>query len=97
MLNKLFKIEFERGELEKSQFFDCFFDLLLILLKTNTFQIPPASHELQYFSVTSGFMRMSMKTKYVCRGLICLNANFHINRTMWSTFLHVGKRAASLS
>ena len=30
-----------------------------------------------------------MKTKYVCRALICLYVNFHNNRTMWSTNLHV--------
>ena len=30
-----------------------------------------------------------MKTKYVCRGLISLYVNFHNNRTMWSTNLHV--------
>ena len=30
-----------------------------------------------------------MKTKYVGRGLISLNLNFHNNRTMWSTKLHV--------
>ena len=30
-----------------------------------------------------------MKTKYVCRGLISLYVNFHNNRTMWSTKLHV--------
>ena len=30
-----------------------------------------------------------MKTKYVCRGLISLYVNFHSNRTMWSTNLHV--------
>ena len=42
-----------------------------------------------------------MKTKYVCRGLISLYVNFHNNRTMWLTNLHVkvcrwgreGKRA----
>ena len=94
---------------------------------------PPTSHELQYMSVTSGFTRLSMKTKYVCRGLInpyvifrlfflfrptsrqfqlinsvtsgitalsrntkyvCrgligLYVNFHNNRTMSSTNLHV--------
>ena len=33
---------------------------------------PPTSHELQFISVTSGFTRLSMKTKYVCRGLISL-------------------------
>ena len=52
----------------------------------------PTSHEhdeLQYISVTSGFTRLSMKTKYVCRGLISLYVNFHNNRTMWSTNLHV--------
>ena len=30
-----------------------------------------------------------MKTEYVCRGLISLYVNFHINWTMWSTNLHV--------
>ena len=30
-----------------------------------------------------------MKTKYVCPGLISLYVNFHNNRTMWSTNLHV--------
>ena len=30
---------------------------------------PPISHELQYISVTSGFTKLSMKTKNVCRGL----------------------------
>ena len=30
-----------------------------------------------------------MKTKYVCRGLVSLNVNFHNNQTMWSTNLHV--------
>ena len=41
-----------------------------------------------------------MKTKYVCHGLISLYVNFHNNRTMWSTNLHVkicrwGKRKKS--
>ena len=30
-----------------------------------------------------------MKTKYVCRSHISLYVNFHNNRTMWSTNLHV--------
>ena len=30
-----------------------------------------------------------MKTKYVCSGLISLYVNFHNNRTMWSSNLHV--------
>ena len=30
-----------------------------------------------------------MKTKYVCRGFISLYVNFHNNKTMWSTNLHV--------
>ena len=30
-----------------------------------------------------------METKYVCRGRISLYVNFHNNRTMWSTNLHV--------
>ena len=32
-----------------------------------------------------------MKTKYVCRGLISLNVNFHNNRTLSSTNSHVKK------
>ena len=41
-----------------------------------------------------------MKTKYVCRGLISLYVNFHKNRTMWLSNLHVrirrwGKRKKS--
>ena len=62
---------------------------------------PPTSHELQYISVASGFTRLNIKTKYVCRGLISLYVSFHNNRTMWPTNLHVkvctwgekGKRA----
>ena len=50
---------------------------------------PPTSHKLQYISVTSGFTRLSMRIKYVCRVLISLYVNFHNNRTMWSTNLHV--------
>ena len=46
---------------------------------------PPTSPELQYRCVTSGFTRLSMETKYVCRGLISLYVSFHNNRTMWST------------
>ena len=53
------------------------------------FPFPITSHELQYISVTSGFTRLSMRTKYVCRGLISLYENFCNNRTMWSTNLHV--------
>ena len=30
-----------------------------------------------------------MKTKYVCHSLISLYVNFHNNRTIWSTNLHV--------
>ena len=30
-----------------------------------------------------------MMTNNVCRGLISLPVNFHNNRTMWSTNLHV--------
>ena len=59
------------------------------MIYTALFPFPPISHELQYFSVTSGFTRLSMKTKYVCRGLISLYVEFHNNRTMWSTNLHV--------
>ena len=50
---------------------------------------PPTSHELQYISVTSAFTRLSMKTKYVWRCFISSYVNFHYNRTMWSTKLHV--------
>ena len=48
----------------------------------------PTSHELHFFSVTSGFTRLSMKTKYICRGLISLYVNFHNNPIKWSTNLH---------
>ena len=37
---------------------------------------PPTSHELQFFSVTSGFTRLHMKTKYIYRGLISLYVSF---------------------
>ena len=63
---------------------------------------PPTSHELQYISVTSGFTRLSMKTKYVCRGLISLYINFQNNRTILSTNFYVkncmwgGKRKRAL-
>ena len=53
------------------------------------FPFPPTSHKLQYISVTSGFTTLSMKTKYVCRGLISLYVDFDNNRTMWSTNLPV--------
>ena len=71
------------------------------------FPPPHASFNLfhaSFISVTSGFTRLKMKTKYVCRGLISLYVNFHNNWTMWSTNLHVktcrwggeGKRAHGL-
>ena len=47
------------------------------------------THELQYISVTKDFTGLSMKTKFVFHGLISLYVNFHNNRTMWSTNLHV--------
>ena len=50
---------------------------------------PPTSRQFQLISVTSDFTMLSIKTKYVCRGLISLYVNFHKNRTMWSTNLHV--------
>ena len=53
------------------------------------FPFPPTSGELQFFSVTSGFTMLIMKTKYVCHGLISLYVNFHNNRTMWSENLLV--------
>ena len=53
------------------------------------FLLHPMSHEVHYIRGTSGFTRLSMKTKYVCRGLISLYVNFHNNRTLWSTNLHV--------
>ena len=61
---------------------------------------PPTSNELHFFSATSGFTRLSMKTKYVCRGLISIYVNFHNNPNKWSTNLHVkirrwGKRKKS--
>ena len=54
-----------------------------------SFSFSPTWRQFQFISVTSGFTRLSMKTKYVCRGLISLNVNFHNNRTMWSKNLHV--------
>ena len=57
--------------------------------ETGSFCFSPTLHELQYISVTSGFTRFSMKTKNVSRGLISLYVNFHNNRTMSSTNLHV--------
>ena len=88
--------------------FSMAFSIMELNLSSALFPFPPTSHELQYISVTSGFTRLSMKTKYVChvcRGLISSYVNFHYNRTMWSTKLHVkvcrwggggkGKRALS--
>ena len=80
-----------------------FMETVCLSTKFGSFSFPPpTSHELQFISVTSGFTRLSMKTKYVCRGLISLFLNFHNNRTMWSTNLHEkfagggnGKRAQS--
>ena len=65
--------------------------LLLIsyLQQLGSFSFPPTSDELQFFSVTSGFTRLIMKTRYVCHGLISLYVNFQNNRTMWSTNLLV--------
>ena len=60
-----------------------------IIMDSGSFSFPPTSHDLQYISVTSGFTMLSMKTKYVCRGLISLYVNFHSNRTIKSTNLHV--------
>ena len=50
---------------------------------------PPPPHTSFNICVTSGFTRFSMKTKYVCRGFNSPYVNFHYNRTMWSTNLHV--------
>ena len=49
----------------------------------------PPPHTSSFFSVTSGFTRLSMKTKYICRGLIGLYVNFHNTPIKWSTNLHV--------
>ena len=82
--------------LKKSNFFKlqnllAFFFHRSFISKIGSFSFPnpPTSHELQYISVTSGFTRLSMKTKFVCRGLISLYVNFHENWTMWSTNLLV--------
>ena len=56
------------------------------------FPFPPTSRQFQLISVTSGFTRLSIMTKYVCRGLIGLYVNFHNNQTMWSKNLHVINR-----
>ena len=39
-----------------------------------------------------GFTRLSMKTKYICRGLMSPLVNFCDNRAMWTTILHVKVR-----
>ena len=39
---------------------------------------PRTSHEQQLHDITSGFTRLSMKTKYVCHGLILLYGIFLI-------------------
>ena len=54
---------------------------------TALFPFPP--RQFQLISVMSGFTRLSMKIKYVCRGFISLYVNFHNNRTILSTNLHV--------
>ena len=42
------------------------------------------SLKLQLFSVTSGFTRLIIKAKYVCRRFISLHVKFHNNWTSWS-------------
>ena len=51
------------------------------------FLFPPTSHENQFYSLRSGFTRLTMKTKYVCHGLIYLYDNFYDNRTMRTVIL----------
>ena len=62
--------------------------------------LPPHMNINQFTGVTSGFTRLSMRTKRVCHGLIILPVNFHFNRTMKRNALLVkigwwgkGKRA----
>ena len=74
---------------KKSEMAFTFSPLVYVLEWTALFPFPPTSHDLQYISETSGFKRLSMKTKYVCRSLISLYVNFHSNRTMLSINLHI--------
>ena len=60
--------------------FSFFFEKNAYHTTPGSFSFP--KHNLQYISVTSGFTRLSMKTKYVFRSLISLYVNFHSNRTM---------------
>ena len=62
---------------------------IFTMKETGSFSFHPTSYELQYISVTSGFTRLSMTTKYVYRGLISLYVNFPNNRTMPSINLYV--------
>ena len=50
-----------------------------VLEHTALFPFPRTSRQLQLISGTSGFTRLSMTTKYVCRGLISLYVSFHNN------------------
>ena len=43
---------------------------------SGSFSFSPSSDELQFVSVTSGFTRLIMKSKFVCLGLISLYVNF---------------------
>ena len=42
----------------------------------------PSSYKHQFHDVTSGFTRLSIKTKYVCHGLISPYAKFYNNPTI---------------
>ena len=88
----------ENGIAHTEQKLFMYFDERLLLKFSSTIEIllweklciyPATSYELQYISVTRGFTRSSMKTKYDFRGLISPYVNFHYNRTMWSINLHV--------
>ena len=101
------KLYYSIGLLEKLKFSqtDSNDELNWSTPKLGSFSFSTPPHTSFFFSLTSGFTRLSIKTKYICRGLISLYVNFHNNPIKWSTNLHVklcrwrreGKRAQSLS
>ena len=45
---------------------------------------PPHSLNYEFYGLTSGFTRLTMKAKYVCYGLVSLHVIVHDNRTKWT-------------
>ena len=56
--------------------------VLLLEEYLTVFPFFPTSHQHQFNRLASGFARVIMKTKDVCRGLISLHVSFHNKRTM---------------